>query len=98
MNFTTCLSNPEGSPYGCQLTGSPWTFIVRGTFGGRLPASWARTGAAANAAGVSPQLAAKFDERLDPWYYRYGRVFWHDSAYPMTGIGDEAMFVNDALE
>ena len=42
---------------------------------------------AAKRAGVVPELAAKFDERLDPWYYRYGKVFWHDSAYPMTGLG-----------
>ena len=36
--------------------------------------------AAARSAGVAPELAAKFDERLDPWYYRYGKIFWHDSA------------------
>lgn len=39
--------------------------------------------AAARRAGVAPELAAKFDERLDPWYYRYGKVFWHDSAYSL---------------
>ncbi|HVZ84297.1 MAG TPA: cytidylate kinase-like family protein [Terracidiphilus sp.] len=48
--------------------------------------------AAAKTAGVAPELAAKYDERLDPWYYRYGKVFWHDSAYPMTGIGDDQVF------
>jgi hypothetical protein len=47
---------------------------------------------AARAAGVSPELAAKYDERLDPWYYRYGKVFWHDSAYPMTGLGEDQVF------
>ncbi|HTB98342.1 MAG TPA: cytidylate kinase-like family protein [Terracidiphilus sp.] len=47
---------------------------------------------AARAAGVAPELAAKYDERLDPWYYRYGKVFWHDSAYPMTGIGEDQVF------
>jgi cytidylate kinase len=48
--------------------------------------------AAARAAGVSPELAAKYDERLDPWYYRYGKVFWHDSAYPMAGLSEDQVF------
>ena len=48
--------------------------------------------AAARAAGVSPELAAKYDERLDPWYYRYGKVFWQDSAYPMAGISEDQVF------
>jgi hypothetical protein len=53
--------------------------------------------AAARAAGVSPELAAKFDERLDPWYYRYGKVFWHDTAYQMTGISDEQVFDSERM-
>jgi Cytidylate kinase-like family len=53
--------------------------------------------AAAKIAGVSPELAAKFDERLDPWYYRYGKVFWHDSAYPMTGLSDEHVFDSERM-
>jgi hypothetical protein len=53
--------------------------------------------AAARSAGVSPELAAKFDERLDPWYYRYGKVFWHDSAYPMTGLGEEHVFDSERM-
>jgi ferredoxin len=53
--------------------------------------------AAAKSAGVSPELAAKFDERLDPWYYRYGKAFWHDSAYPMTGIGDHQVFDSERM-
>lgn len=52
---------------------------------------------AAKAAGVAPELAAKFDERLDPWYYRYGKVFWHDSAYPMTGLGDDQVFDSERM-
>jgi len=47
---------------------------------------------AARVAGVDPKLAARFDERLDPWYYRYGKVFWHDTAYAMTGISDDQVF------
>ena len=47
---------------------------------------------AAKRAGVSPELAAKFDDRLDPWYYRYGKVFWHDTGYQMTGLGEDKVF------
>jgi hypothetical protein len=53
--------------------------------------------AAAKAAGVTPELAAQFDERLDPWYYRYGKVFWHESVYPMTGISDEQVFDSERM-
>ena len=53
--------------------------------------------AAARAAGVDPKLAAKLDERLDPWYYRYGKVFWHDSGYSMAAIGDEHIFDSDRM-
>jgi hypothetical protein len=48
--------------------------------------------AAARTAGVAPELASRFDERLDPWYYRYGKVFWQDSVYPMTGLTDNQVF------
>jgi len=47
---------------------------------------------AARIAGVDPKLAARFDERLDPWYYRYGRIFWQDSSYSTTGNSDEQLF------
>ena len=44
---------------------------------------------AARKAGVDPRLAAKLDERLDPWYYRYGKVFWKDPVYAPTPQGEE---------
>jgi cytidylate kinase len=47
---------------------------------------------AAHTAGVNPELAARLDERLDPWYYRYGKVFWHDSVYSATQISDDQIF------
>ena len=53
--------------------------------------------AAAHRAGVSPELASKFDERLDPWYYRYGKVFWHDTAYQMTAISDDQIFDSERM-
>ncbi|MGB6191676.1 MAG: cytidylate kinase-like family protein, partial [Terracidiphilus sp.] len=54
--------------------------------------------AAAKAAGVTPELAAKYDERLDPWYYRYGRIFWHDSPYPMTGLAEDQIFDSERMQ
>jgi hypothetical protein len=45
--------------------------------------------AAARVAGVDPKLAAKFDERLDPWYYRYGKIFWQDPVYTPAPNGEE---------
>jgi hypothetical protein len=53
--------------------------------------------AAARAAGVSPELAKKYDERLDPWYYRYGKAFWHDSGYSMAGLSDDQVFDSDRM-
>ena len=52
---------------------------------------------AARAAGVSPELASRFDERLDPWYYRYGKIFWHDAAFPMAGLSDEQVFDSERM-
>lgn len=53
--------------------------------------------AAAHTAGVPPELALKLDERLDPWYYRYGKIFWHDTAYHMTGLGEHQVFDAEAM-
>jgi hypothetical protein len=36
---------------------------------------------AARMAGVDTKTAEKFDERLDPWYYRYGKILWQDPVY-----------------
>ena len=53
--------------------------------------------AAARAAGVTPELAAKFDERLDPWYYRYGKVFWHDSSFSTVSMGEDHVFDSERM-
>jgi hypothetical protein len=47
---------------------------------------------AARMAGVDPKKAAKFDERLDPWYYRYGKMFWQDPMYAPATNGEEKIF------
>jgi hypothetical protein len=52
---------------------------------------------AARIAGVDPKMAAKFDDRLDPWYYRYGKVFWHDSGLSVAAVADEHMFDSERM-
>jgi hypothetical protein len=52
---------------------------------------------AARMAGVDPKLAARFDERLDPWYYRYGKIFWQDSTVSTTGNSEEQVFDSDRM-
>jgi hypothetical protein len=47
---------------------------------------------AARAAGVPEETAAEFDDRLDPWYYRYGKLFWQDSFYSGTVPCDDSVF------
>jgi len=47
---------------------------------------------AARAAGVPEKMAAEFDDKLDPWYYRYGKVFWQDSLYSATSPCDDQIF------
>lgn len=45
----------------------------------------------ANQAGVPKAIAAGCDERLDPWYYRIGKAFWHgsvDRSPAPTGTAD----------
>ncbi len=52
---------------------------------------------AARMAGVEPDLAAKFDERLDPWYYRYGKIFWQDPLYAAVPNGGEQIFDSERM-
>lgn len=47
---------------------------------------------AARTAGVPEEQAARFDDHLDPWYYRYGKVFWQDSMYSTSGPCDDQIF------
>jgi hypothetical protein len=52
---------------------------------------------AAHAAGVDPKTAARFDERIDPWYYRYGKLFWHDSSFSSIGMGEDHVFDSERM-
>jgi hypothetical protein len=47
---------------------------------------------AARMAGVDPETAAKFVERVDPWYRRYGRIFWLDPVYVQATKSVESAF------
>src|SRR5579871_6081831 len=48
--------------------------------------------AAARKACVPEDLAARFDDRLDPWYYRYGKVFWQDQLYSTATESEDKVF------
>jgi len=52
---------------------------------------------AARIAGVDPKLAARFDERLDPWYYRYGKLFFQDSSYSMLSNSEDFIFDSERM-
>jgi cytidylate kinase len=57
----------------------------------------------AQRAGVAPTLAERCDERLDPWYHRFGKAFWHGSlerlpAPPVNEIFDSARMVEFVRE
>ena len=57
----------------------------------------------AQKAGVAPTLAERCDERLDPWYHRFGKAFWHGSleripAPPETGVFDSERMVEFVRE
>ena len=64
--------------------------------GWRLLDSELVTGAA-HMAGVDPKTAAKFDERVDPWYYRYGKFFWFDPVYTPATSGEERIFDSERM-
>jgi len=71
--------------------GAEFAHDLAGRLGWRILDSELVAGAA-RAAGVPENQAAKFDDRLDPWYYRYGKVFWQDSMYSTSGPCDEQIF------
>lgn len=51
----------------------------------------------ARKAGVSRDLAQRCDERLDPWYYRVGRAFWHGSWERLSSESDSEPFDSDRM-
>jgi hypothetical protein len=71
--------------------GGEFAHDLAARLGWRLLDSELLTGAA-RSAGVPEKMAAQFDDKLDPWYYRYGKVFWQDSLYSTTGPCDDQIF------
>jgi cytidylate kinase len=53
--------------------------------------------AAARRAGVDPKLAQRFDERLDPWYYRYGKLFFQDASHSVLSNSEDFLFDSERM-
>ncbi|HEX5236305.1 MAG TPA: cytidylate kinase-like family protein [Silvibacterium sp.] len=51
----------------------------------------------ARKAGVARSLAERCDERLDPWYYRVGKAFWHGSIERLPALPEHEVFDSDAM-
>lgn len=47
--------------------------------------------AVAQKAKVPPDVAQVYDEKIDPWYFRYGRAFWYGSVERLSS-SEEARF------
>lgn len=52
--------------------------------------------AAARKAGVALKTAERYDERLDPWYYRYGKILWQDPVYA-PAPGEDRTFDSERM-
>jgi Cytidylate kinase-like family len=51
----------------------------------------------AQKAGVPKSLAENCDERLDPWYYRIGKAFWHGSVERLPAPPKDAIFDSERM-
>jgi hypothetical protein len=51
----------------------------------------------AEKAGIARTLAEDCDERLDPWYYRFGKTFWHSSIEPLPGLVGADVFDSERM-
>src|SRR5271165_2267653 len=51
----------------------------------------------AQKAGVTKKLAERCDERLDPWYYRYGKAFWHGSLERLPALPESEVFDSERM-
>ena len=69
--------------YGSRAASSPigWPIIWVGA--SSTTASWTRS---PRKIGLDKAAVANCDERLDPWYYRLGKTFWHASVERMPAI------------
>ena len=51
----------------------------------------------AHKAGVPKSMAEQCDERLDPWYYRMGKSFWHGSVDRMPAPPKDQVFDSERM-
>jgi cytidylate kinase len=51
----------------------------------------------AQEAGVAKSSVSKCDERLDPWYYRFGKAFWHGSLDRMPAPPENGIFDSERM-
>jgi cytidylate kinase len=51
----------------------------------------------ARKAGVARSSVSRCDERLDPWYYRFGKAFWHGSIDRMPAPGENGIFDSERM-
>jgi cytidylate kinase len=51
----------------------------------------------AQEAGVSKSMAENYDERLDPWYYRMGKAFWHGSVEHLPPSPIDSVFDSERM-
>jgi cytidylate kinase len=51
----------------------------------------------AQKAGVTTKLVERCDERLDPWYYRFGKAFWHGSLERMPALPENDIFDSERM-
>ena len=51
----------------------------------------------AQKAGVTKRLAERCDERLDPWYHRFGKAFWHGSLERMPALPEHEIFDSERM-
>lgn len=51
----------------------------------------------AHKAGVPKSMAEQCDERLDPWYYRMGKSFWHGSVDRLPAPPKDQVFDSERM-
>jgi cytidylate kinase len=51
----------------------------------------------ANEVKIPQSLAERCDERLDPWYYRFGKAFWHGSIERLPALPDTQVFDSERI-
>jgi cytidylate kinase len=51
----------------------------------------------ARRAGVAKSQVSRCDEQLDPWYYRFGRGFWHGSIDRLPAVATSSAFDSEKM-